>query len=89
MDTNKEMLEIIDKNGTKQLVEIVYVYEDETTKQQYIVYTKNEKHENDMVILYASKVQMQDEKVTFEDISDAEWKMLKDKMRGVIHNEGR
>ena len=87
MEHNQSMLEMIDQDGIKQFVEVVFVYEDQMTKQQYIVYTKNEKRENDMVILYASKVKVQDEKATFENISDEEWKMLKEKMRDAIHGE--
>ncbi len=85
MQNNQTMLEVLDQNGQKQSVEVVFTYQDEMTKKEYIVYTKNEKAQNDMVILYASLVAINGDTMVFEDISDDEWKMLKEKMRDAIH----
>lgn len=85
---NQKMLEIMNSNGEKQQVEVVMAFASEETNKQYIVYTLNEKKEDDMVVLYASSMTEQGEKIILEDISDEEWSMLKYKMREVIYTEG-
>ncbi len=86
MESTQPILEVIDENGQKQSVEIVFSYQDEITQKEYVIYTKNEKMPNDMVVLYASLITVNDNTMKFENISDDEWNMLKGKMRDAIHN---
>lgn len=86
MESTQPILEVIDENGQKQSVEIVFSYQDEITQKEYVIYTKNEKMPNDMVVLYASLITVNDNTMKFENISDDEWNMLKGRMRDAIHN---
>lgn len=85
---NKTTLEIVNSDGQKQTVEVILAFVSEKTNKQYIVYTQNEKNAQDMVILYASAMIESDDKIVFEDISDDEWKIVKDKMRDLMHQKG-
>lgn len=84
---SENLLEVMNGNGERQQIEVVMAFATEDTNKQYVVYTLNEKKENDMVILYASTMVEQDDKIILEDISDEEWSMVKYKMREVIYTE--
>lgn len=86
MDLNQYILDVIDTDGEVQQVEVLLAFESETTKKQYIVYTKNEIGSNDRIVLYASTMLEKDQKIILEDISDQEWLIVKDKMREVMHS---
>ncbi len=82
----KSILDVIDVDGLEQQVEVLLLFEAEN--KQYVVYTKDEKKENDLVMLYASLVKEQEGRIVFENISDEEWELVKQKMREVMHKEG-
>lgn len=84
---SENLLEVMNGNGERQQIEVVMAFATEDTNKQYVVYTLNEKKENDMVILYASTMVEQDGNIILEDISDEEWSMVKYKMREVIYTE--
>ncbi len=85
---NKTTIEIVNSDGQKQAVEVILAFVSEKTNKQYIVYTQNEKNGEDMIILYASAMIESNDKIVFEDISDDEWKIVKDKMRDLMHQKG-
>ena len=82
----KSILDVIDVDWLEQQVEVLLLFEAEN--KQYVVYTKDEKKENDLVMLYASLVKEQEGRIVFENISDEEWELVKQKMREVMHKEG-
>lgn len=84
--TNKLILDVIDLDGTNKQVEIVMAFESETTKKEYVVYTKNEVSADNRILLYASAMVEKEGKIILEDISDEEWLIVKGKMREVMHN---
>lgn len=86
MTTNQFMMDVIDLDGKAQQVEIVMAFESDITKKQYVVYTKNEVGAGDRVVLYASVMEENNGKIILTAISDEEWKIVKNKMREVIHS---
>ena len=80
------ILDVIDTNGLEQQVEVIFLFE--SGEKQYVVYTKDEMREHDLVVLYASSVKVEDGRIIFENISDDEWLLVKEKMREVMHKEG-
>ncbi len=83
---NTSTLQIINSKGEKQQVDVVMTFSLDKTNQKYIVYTLNET-KNDMVILYASKILEKDGETVFENVSDEEWALIKEKMREAIRSE--
>ena len=83
---NQSVLEIVDIDGERKKVEVVLTLTLEQTHKNYIVYTLNQK-KNDMVVLYASSILEQNGKMILEDISDAEWSLVKNKMREIIQDK--
>lgn len=84
----KSFLRITDIDGKPQQVEVVMAFFDEKSDKQYIVYTKNEKRENNTVILYASILKEQEGQTLLENVTDEEWALIKDKMREIVRKEG-
>lgn len=82
---NQSVLEIVDIDGERKKVEVVLTLTLEQTHKNYIVYTLNQK-KNDMVVLYASSILEQNGKMILGDISDAEWSLVKNKMREIIQD---
>jgi uncharacterized protein YrzB (UPF0473 family) len=78
----KETIIVIDKDGKEREAEVLSVFELEKFHKDYILYTFNEKNENDMVKIYASTLIEKEDMYSFEAISTPEeWAAIKDLMR--------
>ncbi len=74
MDSSEKII-IVDQDNNQQEVEVVTYLSSKDHKNQYLVYTKGENQPNGDVIIYISKMKVEDDKTTLEEISDdAEWK---------------
>ena len=79
---NKESIVVIDKDGKERVAEVLSVFSIEKFKKDYILYTFNEKDENEMIKIYASTLIEKSEMYSFETIATPEeWAAIKDIMR--------
>jgi len=79
MNEGKKILTIVDTEGNKTAVEVVVAFKIETTNKEYVIYTMNEKDENDNVTLYASEIEeVKGEKQLTGIHSDEEWQRIKE-----------
>lgn len=79
----KEKFKFTALDGTEKEAEVVLCFE--AKDKQYIIYTFNEKDENNMVALYSSEMVQNNGKTELCGInSDEEWVMVKDVMKEII-----
>lgn len=82
---NSKIINILDTDGRKLEVEVITLIEIDLKK--YIVYTKNEKQKNGNLIVYISKLRINDGVYSVENIeSEEEWKKVKSTL-GKIANK--
>ncbi len=82
--SEKDTITVVDQNGQEREAEVITNLKLPDTGKEYIVYTFNEKDENDMLTLYASVLMEKDGMYTFEDIeSDEEWVKIKEIMKAM------
>lgn len=82
---NSKIINILDNDGRKLEVEVITLIEIDLKK--YIVYTKNEKQKNGNLIVYISKLRINDGVYSIENIeSEEEWKKVKSTL-GKIANK--
>ena len=55
-EVEKKMMSIVAEDGSIEEVEVILAFEFKDTKKEYVVYTKNEKDENENVTVYVSNV---------------------------------
>ena len=81
-NTKRVTMSIIGEDGSIDEVEVVIAFEFKDTKKEYVVYTKNEKDENDNVTVYVSSVDRSGETPKLYGIDDEEeWNRVKDVLR--------
>ena len=82
---NSKIINILDTDGRKLEVEVITLIEIDLKK--YIVYTKNEKQKNGNLIVYISKLRINDGVYSIENIEfEEEWKKVKSTL-GKIANK--
>lgn len=78
----KQTIIVIDKDGKEKKAEVISVFTIDEYKKDYILYTFDEKDENDMVKMYASTLIEKEDMYSFEAIeTPEEWVTIKDIMR--------
>lgn len=78
----KKMLSIISEDGSTEEVEVILAFEFKDTKKEYIVYTKNERDENDNITVYVSNVDHSSGEPKLVGVDDEEeWNRVKDVLR--------
>jgi uncharacterized protein YrzB (UPF0473 family) len=81
MDEKKTII-VLDKDGKEKEAEIIFMFEIKETGKNYILYTLNEKDENDMVRIYTSCLIERDGMYSLSTIeSDEEWMTIKEVMK--------
>ena len=86
--TENKTMTIIKEDGTREEVSVVLAFEFKDTGKEYVIYTKNEKDENDNITVYVSNVDrsMGDPKLMgVED--EEEWNRVKDVLRELSKSE--
>ncbi len=80
----KDTITVIDQNGQEREAEVITDLKLPEFNKEYIIYTFNEKDENNMLTLYVSVLVEKDGMYTFEDVeSDEEWTRLKEIMKAM------
>ncbi len=73
----KNTFSMLDENGNEVVYDVLFTFESEETKKNYIVYTDNSKDENGNVQVFASTYDPEDPKGKLEAIeTDKEWKVI-------------
>lgn len=81
-NTKRVTMSIIGEDGSIDEVEVVIAFEFKDTKNEYVVYTKNEKDENGNVTVYVSRVDRSGDTPRLYGIDDEdEWNRVKDVLR--------
>jgi len=87
-ETEKKMMSIIAEDGTVEEVEVILAFEFKDNKKEYVIYTKNEKDENDNVTVYVSNVDRTSGEPRLMGIEDEEeWNRVKDVLRELSKTE--
>lgn len=83
----KRMVVVIDKEGKERQAEVLAIFTIHEYNKKYILYTFDEKDENDMVKIYASTLVQKDGMYSFEAIATPEeWANIKDIMREMVQS---
>ena len=71
------IIKVTTANGDKIICDILFTFENDETKKNYIVYTDNTKDEDGRVRVYASTYEPDNPKTKLEDIkTEKEWKVI-------------
>ena len=88
VENEKTMMSIIAEDGSTEQVEVILAFEFKDTKKEYVIYTKNEKDENDNVTVYVSNVDRSSGEPKLMGIDDEEeWNRVKDVLRELSKSE--
>lgn len=87
-EVEKKMMSIVADDGTFEEVEVIVAFEFKDTKKEYVIYTKNEKDENDNVTVYVSNVDRSSGEPKLLGVEDEEeWSRVKDVLRELSKSE--
>lgn len=79
---DKKMISVVLSDGTIEEVEVILAFAFKDTNKEYVVYTKNEKDENDNITVYVSKIDRSTGEPKLLGVEDeAEWNKIKDVLR--------
>lgn len=79
---SKKQMSIVLEDGSIEEAELLFAFEFNDTKKEYVVYTKNEKDESGNITIYVSAVTREEENVKLGSIeTDEEWSRIKDVLR--------
>ena len=77
MDEEKMIFKVMNEEGKEVECEVLFTFESEETKKNYIVYTDNTTDEEGNIKVYASIFNPEEENPTLFPIeSDKEWKII-------------
>ncbi len=81
------MIVVIDKDGKERQAEVLSSFTIKEFKKDYILYTFDEKDENDMVKIYASTLIEKEDMYSLEAIATPEeWAAIKNIMREIAQS---
>ena len=78
----KKVMSIVANDGSIEDVEVILAFEFKDTNKEYVVYTKNEKDENENITVYVSNIDKSGEEPKKLGVeSEEEWNRIKDVLR--------
>ena len=78
----RKMMSIVAEDGSVEEVEVILAFEFKDTKKEYVIYTKNERDENDNITVYVSPVDRSSRDPQLLGVEDEEeWNRIKDVLR--------
>ena len=81
-EIEKKMMSIVAEDGSIEEVEVILAFEFKDTGKEYVIYTKNEKDENDNITVYVSNVDRSSGDPKLMGVDDEEeWNRVKDVLR--------
>ncbi len=82
MNDKKNIMVTTLPDGTKEEVEVLLAFKFNDNNKEYVIYTKNEKDENDNITVYVSNVDRSSGEPKLMGIDDEEeWNRVKDVLR--------
>lgn len=86
--TNKKLMSIVANDGSIEEVEVILAFEFKDTGKEYVVYTKNEKDENENITVYVSNIERSTGEPKLLGVeSEEEWNRIKDVLRELSKSE--
>ena len=87
MNENKTM-KIVSDDGLSEEVEVVFAFEFKDNKKEYVIYTKNERDEDNNITVYVSNVDRSNGETRLLGVeSEEEWNRIKDVLRELAKSE--
>ena len=87
-ELEKKMMSIVADDGSIEEVEVILAFEFKDTKKEYVIYTKNEKDDNDNITVYVSHVDRSSGEPKLLGVEDEEeWSRIKDVLRELSKSE--
>lgn len=84
----KKIMTIVADDGSTEEVEVILAFEFKDTKKEYVIYTKNEKDENENITVYVSHVERSTGEPKLLGIdNEEEWNRIKDVLRELSKTE--
>ena len=81
-EVEKKVMSIVAEDGSIEEVEVILAFEFKDTNKEYVIYTKNEKDENDNITVYVSHVDRSSGEPRLLGVEDEdEWNRIKDVLR--------
>ena len=78
----KKIMSIVSNDGAIEEVEVILAFEFKDTGKEYVVYTKNEKDENENITVYVSNIDRSSGEPKLLGVEDEdEWSRIKDVLR--------
>ena len=87
-NNNKKIMSIVSNDGSIEEVEVILAFEFKDTGKEYVVYTKNEKDENENITVYVSNIERSTGEPKLLGVeNEAEWNRIKDVLRELSKSE--
>ena len=87
-EVEKKIMSIVAEDGSVEEVEVILAFEFKDAKKEYVIYTKNEKDENDNITVYVSHVDRSSGEPKLLGVEDEEeWSRIKDVLRELSKSE--
>lgn len=87
-EIEKKMMSIVADDGSIEEVEVILAFEFKDNNKEYVIYTKNEKDENENVTVYVSNVDRSTGEPKLLGVEDEEeWNRIKDVLRELSKSE--
>lgn len=84
----KKMMKIVSDDGSSEEVEVVFAFEFKDNKKEYVIYTKNERDEDNNITVYVSNVDRSNGETKLLGVeSEEEWNRIKDVLRELAKSE--
>ena len=78
----KKVMSIVSGDGSVEEVEVILAFEFKDTKKEYVVYTKNERDENENITVYVSNIDRTSGEPKLLGVErETEWNRIKDVLR--------
>ncbi len=85
---DKKMMKIVSEDGSSEEVEVVFAFEFKDTKKEYVIYTRNERDDDNNVTVYISNVDRSNGETKLLGVeTDEEWNRIKDVLRELAKSE--
>ena len=84
----KKIMKIVSDDGSSEEVEVVFAFEFKDNKKEYVIYTKNERDEDNNITIYVSNVDRSNGETKLLGVeTEEEWNRIKDVMRELAKSE--
>ena len=84
----KKIMKIVSDDGSSEEVEVVFAFEFKDNKKEYVIYTKNERDEDNNITIYVSNVDRSNGETKLLGVeTEEEWNRIKDVLRELSKSE--